>query len=565
MITKRNLQEQLVTVEKEINSAISNLFDYIINCNEKLCERINVLTDDQKNIAAEFEQEINQLQGRQKIIDSNIKSLFIQLVEKLQTTIGEVECEKVEQGKSYCDTHERLVHIEDKINILIDNLQITMNAIENEKEEREKNLYDMHERLVHIEDKVNQLKKAGYEVASRKIIYKNDYESDRKQYDFGIWGMWFTQNYGAALTSYAIAKEIEDMGYSIVQIDLPRIGGESNSCNTDNPDRVFINEHFETTEMLEVKDIDALNDVCDNFVVPSDSLWGGGYGYQMYDLRACLFGEFLNMNKKIVSFSTSFGTWQPSEKDSIERRYMASLMKKFTHISMREKSGVEICKKYYGIDANWTLDPVWLLDRKNYDELINIELDIPEKYIFAYVLKPLSDKMEMLKYISERVGMQVIFVPDMNEDHLAYIDNDFRNYDFIYKEKISVPDWLTYLKKAGLVVTDSYHGMVFSMIYEKQFLELYPRDGLVRFTDLAEYLDLKRRVNLKNKDEIEDALREDICYSSLNKRISEKIIHDKAELKQCIQITYEMNRNTIGNMDVDQQMMYLRIARELKQ
>lgn len=112
--------------------------------------------------------------------------------------------------KKLADIEERLIHVEDRCKIV-----------------DEDKIEDMRTRLIHIEDKNTRLLEA--EILKYKKMESDNArlyeEPEGFQYDYGIFGMWFTQNYGAALTSYALYKEVEQLGYSAVLIDLPQIGG----------------------------------------------------------------------------------------------------------------------------------------------------------------------------------------------------------------------------------------------------------------------------------------------------------------------------------------------------
>ena len=253
---------------------------------------------------------------------------------------------------------ERLIHIEDKENAMAEHIA--------RMEEKQNELI---ERTIHIEDKVSRLisanqLKIGSNVSSSFMLNEFFYS---KHYDFGLFGMWFTQNYGGTLTSYALAKKIKDFGYSVIQIDMSDIGSEKSAWNMENPDRQFIEKHFEKTATLRPWQAGTLNKICSAFVIGSDSLWGGGYDYQLSRLRGTLFGEFTQ--KPIISFSTSWGTFEPVSYANVENTYISSLLSRFTHISTREQSGVKICADFFKVKASWTLDPVFLVSKDEWQSI----------------------------------------------------------------------------------------------------------------------------------------------------------------------------------------------------
>ena len=310
-------------------------------------------------------------------------------------------------------------------------------------------------------------------------------------------------------------------------------GGNSHDQAADSLDRVFITENTITTEPLDVQNVKALNSVCDAFIYGSDSLWGGGYEYQVYALEGVLFGSKICDGKHIVSFSTSFGSWQGSGADSSERQYISALLKRFQYISAREKSGALLCKTEFGTEASWTLDPVWLLPAAEYEKVMDTDTPLPDEFIFAYILQPLPDKLYMVKYLSDKFDRKVVFVSDMNAKLRSQF-GEYKQYDFIYHDDMAVSTWLTAMKKAKFVITDSYHGMCFSMIFKKQFLSLYPRDGLIRYIDIQNLVDISDRINIKNIDEMEKALAHSIDYIQLDDIMNKKIEHDRNELKHAL-------------------------------
>lgn len=360
--------------------------------------------------------------------------------------------------------------------------------------------------------------------------------------------MWFTQNYGAALTSYALYKELEQFGYSAVLIDLPLIGGgwEKNRYPTDSLDRTFIAEHALTTEKLNLRNIRLLDSICDSFIYGSDSLWGGGYEYQLYFLEGVLFGSKVGQKKYRISFSTSFGSWQGTKCNSVERQYVSMLLKHFHHISVREKAGVILCETEFGVKATWTLDPVWLLPVEEYEKVMDPDTDLPNEFVFAYILQPLPDKMRMVKYLSDKLDKKVVFVSDMNKGYRRQF-GEYKRYDFIYRDDMAVSTWLTAVKTAAFVITDSYHGMCFSMIFKKQFLALYPRDGSIRYSDLQNLLDISSRINIKDTNGIEEALSKPIDYTQLDSTIQKKIEHDRHELESALKKKTEKNKDIFTN------------------
>lgn len=119
----------------------------------------------------------------------------------------------------------------------------------------------------------------------------------------------------------------------------------------------------------------------------------------------------------------------------------------------------------------------------------------------------------------------------MNKDHLIKFGDYKKDCAFEFMDGISVGEWLSYIKNATFVVSDSYHGLCFSLIFEKQFIQLYPRDGMVRFRDLFKLLNY---TPVHCIDDIASKIDRNIDYSVITPKLQEKIDSDNEELKNCL-------------------------------
>lgn len=123
---------------------------------------------------------------------------------------------------------------------------------------------------------------------------------------------------------------------------------------------------------------------------------------------------------------------------------------RFKAISVREASGVELCKDYLGIEAQHVLDPTLLLTAEDYIALTG-ENDYPqERYIATYILDPNPAKKKVAMEESRALGLDVVPVGQM---HCDCFD--------------SVESWLATIAHSDRVITDSFHGTVFSIIFRR--------------------------------------------------------------------------------------------------
>lgn len=317
----------------------------------------------------------------------------------------------------------------------------------------------------------------------------NNIENEKK--DVGIIGFWSANNYGSVITYYALKKVIENMGYSVGMIELPI---EFNDTFGDIMSRRFIDKHYYTTGRLSKNLYRQLNERFSTFLIGSDQVWNpayiNNYGYYM-------FMDFVADNRKKIAYAASIGKEQfdlPFQK----RQEVAYYLNKFDAVSVREDKAVETCKEYLDYDkATHVLDPVWLCHDEDYDEIIkDATFKEDGDFIFSYILDPTSDKKEALEYAVNKLGLKHYNIADVRrkiKEGDIVIDNTIPNS--------SMEDWLYCLKKCKFVVTDSHHGMVFALIFNKPFICFAnPSRTMSRFTSLFKLFDIEDRLVYSPKD-----------------------------------------------------------------
>ena len=316
-----------------------------------------------------------------------------------------------------------------------------------------------------------------------------------------ITNLWHTKtNYGANLTAYALQNILRNLGRESLLTDnisllaalLTRKGKFSAS---------FVKQNLKTTRHFE-GGLDFLNSETDTFITGSDQVFRKIY---MQGKPEQYLLDFAAKDKKKIAFSASFGIdkgefLKETPAEVIE--HMKTSLKSFDFISVREKSGVKICKDVLGVDAEWIIDPVFILDRTYYDGLIKNSAKDYKNKIVAYVLDTNKEYKKAYKFLSEKYNKPVIETADSN---------------------ISVEDWLASIRDCDLFVTDSFHGMCFAMIFNKPFICISNKErGGTRFDSICEMLGVEN----KCIDSIAEVLERDcifkIDYSISNKRILEE-------------------------------------------
>ena len=207
-------------------------------------------------------------------------------------------------------------------------------------------------------------------------------------------------------------------------------------------------------------------------IVGSDQVWRAPY---IPDIATMFLPYDKSRGHKKIAYAASFGTdnWEYSEEQT---KVCAILLSNFDAVGVREKSGVELCSKKLDFHkAKWVLDPTLLLDRTSYDSLCStIEVD-SNGYVVAYILDNNPELLALAKKKAEELILPL---------KVLSVDNEIKSSDTVEK-------WLASFRDAKYIVTDSFHGTVFSLIYHKEFaVHKNQMRGNARFDSLCQLFPL---------------------------------------------------------------------------
>ena len=288
-----------------------------------------------------------------------------------------------------------------------------------------------------------------------------------------IINLWYSMyNYGASLTGYALQKVLQ----KYCKNTLINTGLRNFHKHESKSFYEFKYNNLEYTEYVSNSiDYEKLNDNANIFITGSDQVFRPKYAFMERQFSQFLL-DFVRPENKKIAFSASFGVDKEQflKENSPETiKHMQDSLKTFDFISVREKSGVEICKDVFGVDAEWVIDPVFILEKENYYNLIeNSNINYKNK-IVAYVLDSDREYNKAYKYLSKKHNKKV--VKTANSD-------------------ISIENWLASIRDCDLFVTDSFHGMCFALIFNKPFICLANKErGGSRFTSICEMLDVENQ------------------------------------------------------------------------
>lgn len=221
----------------------------------------------------------------------------------------------------------------------------------------------------------------------------------------------------------------------------------------------------------------------DAIVVGSDQVWRPIYYQPIEEAFLSFLGD---ADIKRVAYAASFGV-DHCEYTEEQRELCSSLLKKFDAISVRESSGVQLCQEYFDTKAVQVLDPTLLLSVDDYRTLIKKGKTQPSKgNMLVYLLDRTKEKENFVERIAQAKGLTPFW---MNSD----IDDETLSLE--QRIKMPVEQWLRSFDDADFVLTDSFHGCVFSILFRKNFIVILNKDrGADRFHSLLKQFGLQNRL-----------------------------------------------------------------------
>lgn len=352
----------------------------------------------------------------------------------------------------------------------------------------------------------------------------------------GIVGPWMNTNIGGALTYYGLYAALEQMGYSPVMISQPRGVEWDPAPEVCGFKKIPYPAHAIAPIKTGYVQQREYNDGCDTYIVGSDQLFTGEM-MRILDGYADL--EWASAKSKKIAYAASFAydhyKGSPTQKEKLKY-----FLNRFDAFSVREKSGVALAESEFGIHAELVIDPVFLCSK---DTWLNLADSAglhfsDDKYIFGYILDPDKEKESIINAADTAYGSSCRVVTQRwtSEDTLKQI------WDIPTVSNISNEEFLAQLLHSECVITDSFHGVCFSLIFHKPFWVLINKErGASRFRSLLSALGLEDRI-ITSKENIEpDRL---IDYDRVEKILSRMKENSLSWLKNAIESNHEGHRFT---------------------
>lgn len=297
------------------------------------------------------------------------------------------------------------------------------------------------------------------------------------QIKVGICTLYYAnRNYGGVLQAYALCKAIERFGYSpemisyvdcaLLHSSLSRIKqcllgtfvkkeGTLASIETRNDAIDNFRNSIPHSKLYFSNTIKKANDCYDIFIAGSDQVWNP------YWINRFMSLSFVK-EKHTVAYAASVGK---TNLDLEQQDKLRIALKHTDVISIREKDSIPALKKLTNKSIEYVLDPTLLLTGSEWDEISTKRL-IDENYMFCYFLRDDENLRNAANQYAKKNGLKIATIPYMNGKYRKEDDGfgDYALFDVSPKEFISL------IKYASFVLTDSFHGTVFSHLYEKKFV-----------------------------------------------------------------------------------------------
>lgn len=355
----------------------------------------------------------------------------------------------------------------------------------------------------------------------------------------GIMTFWETQdNYGQVLQAYALQTFLRNQGYSPYLIRYSLFGdfvgykgrwksvlnpakitkfihklikrSQPNEWQTTKVDRKFnqFKEKYIAYSECIYKSINELNSnppSADVYIAGSDQIWYSIFNYEVYrNILRAYFLDFGDENTKRISYAPSFG--KDSQSDDFYE-YIKPLLLRFSLVTVRELDGIKRCKLAGRNDSVQVLDPTMLLDRQIYSNISQ---------------KPSSKNYILLYLLGNKHGIDIDAIYDYahrNSLEVKYIASQ-KNDDIRANCFPKVEEWIGLIENCNMMITNSFHGFVFSMLFNKKNIAV-AADEDVRFNTLFNVFDIgDRKYDGSNLERLLDT-----CANYA--KVNNKLLHER--------------------------------------
>lgn len=364
--------------------------------------------------------------------------------------------------------------------------------------------------------------------------------------DFNIITFHNALNHGAVLQTYALQTFIEELGFSASIYDYRRptankyagLKGKFFKLLRDLDKADYFKKESNFDDFLNTYLHLSKEEECKVFLSGSDQVWNTGSS-----MDSMYFLQFVPEGVIRASYAASMGSTEISEdkKDRI-RKYLDSI----DFISVREGGVKEAISKITSNDIYVNIDPTFLLDVERWRKLELPVQDTPEKYILVYIMHFSRNVNKLLKWLKSETGAEIVVIDSQGTvqgklTNLVVNDKSFHH--------IGPREFLWLVDHAQSVVTSSFHGTAFSIIFKKEFYSIVNPAAPSRLMNLLRLLELRG----VSEDATSFVRNNEIDWDGVRKEIK----HEREKAEEYLRRVYsfagkKVKRNTPkkGNVDI---------------
>lgn len=331
----------------------------------------------------------------------------------------------------------------------------------------------------------------------------------------GLITMHAVDNYGSTLQTYATIRKLEEMGHEVEIIDY-RIPVPLSFLKKVllYPKHIkfagFRKKHYHhiTKEYHSMDELRQDSPIADCYLVGSDMVWNSEI---TKETAKSFFLDFGEKNVIRAAYAPSFGMLKWEDTEWLQKEEALSLLKQFQFLSVRETFGMDILQNEFGINtATQVVDPTLLFD--NYPELTGVIKQTNDLIIYKLLAKSpgFYDKAKEVGRLLNNTPRSIGSIRRIKGIKCSYPEG--------------VEEWIRRIGGAKYVITDSFHGTVFSILYHRQFI-LYEKSPKLtsRMRSILMLLGLEDRIvpNEATPMEIKNKLLEKIDYNKVQSCLTE--------------------------------------------
>ncbi len=375
---------------------------------------------------------------------------------------------------------------------------------------------------------------------------------------------WYTyQNYGSALQASALYHTVQTMGYDPMFVQYPPqqpltdtsklhlfqrgisklkyiLNRPYNSAERSRLFTEYLSERTSESNLcVSYTELYDLNDQCGAFLCGSDQIWSPICFDPHYFL------PFVSDRNKMVAYAPSFGSTKID--NPLIREKTAALLSRFKHLAVREQQGADLIKNLTGQDATVVLDPTLLMDAAEWDAYAQVE-ETPklpcEHYIVCYFLGDPNNYMDYVRALSQKMNVPYYVIPVKVKEN--------RNSHAVPFE-VGPREFVSLVKNAAYVCTDSFHGMAFSINYGvpfsvfKRFKDNDPKNQNSRIFNLLQKFGLEERLEDPHNKGGLKRLPFTCDFSEAHQRLAEERRLSMGYLKNALESAFSSQEDTTAS------------------